>query len=253
LSAGPRGVVRLPSAVLAALPALLAPGAVLLARLGHGPYLLPLLATVAVYPVMAALLLRGRRATAAAATLLWAASLSASIIIATRRDPSSMEAIVLNGPAYRDEMFAFIRSGAGRESDPSRFVPQHFLHFTAFGLLSAGSGGLAGIGLGAVLVGYMSYYVGSLAAAGGAPGTAILLGWSPWAILRVAGFVIAGLGFSEPALFALRRRLGQGADAARASLRPWYIAAGVLLAGDLVLKLLLASSWAGILRPCLGP
>ena len=253
MSDGSRRVARLPSACLSALPALLAPCAVLLARLGRGPYLLPLLATAAVYPVMAALLLRGRRPAAAAATLLWAASLSASIITVTRRDPASMAPFVFNGPAYRDEMFEFIRSGAGRESDPPRFLPQHLLHFAAFVLLAASSGGLAGIGLGAVLIGYMSYYVGALASAGGAPGTAILLGWSPWAILRVAGFVIVGLGLSEPVLFALRRRFGDGAGVARASFRPWYITAGVLLAGDVLLKFLLASSWAGILRPCLSP
>src|SRR3989441_13360287 len=65
--------------------------------------LLPFLATAAVYPVMAALLLRGRRPAAVAATLLWAASLSASIIAATQRDPASMARVVLNGPAYRSE------------------------------------------------------------------------------------------------------------------------------------------------------
>src|SRR3989454_12404365 len=120
---GARGPGRLLVAGLPMLPALLAPGAVLLARTGQGRLLLPILATVAVYPVMAALLLRGRRPAAVATTLLWAASLSASIIAATRSDPASMARVVLNGPAYRDEMFAFILSGAGGESDPSRFLP----------------------------------------------------------------------------------------------------------------------------------
>ena len=252
MTGGQGSADRRSAAGLAALPALLAPGAVLLARAAQGRVLLPALATLFVYPVMAALLLRGRRLAALAAALLWAASLSISIIAATRRDPVSMQHVVLNGPAYRDEMFAFIRSGSGRESDPARFVPQHVLHFLAFSLVAAGTGGLLGIALGAILVGYMSYYVGALAAAGGAPWTALLLGWPPWAILRVVGFVLVGIGLAEPLLLAARRRL-DGAAAARLPYRPWYIVAGLLLVGDVLLKFFLAPAWAALLRPCLGP
>jgi len=250
---GPRGAYRAWPGGLIALPALLAPVAVLLARAGQGPLLLPVLATAAVYPVMAALLLRGRRATAALAALLWAASLSVSVISFTRRDPASMERVVINGPAYREEMFAYIRSGVGRESDPARFVPEHAVHLLAFSLLSFGSGGLMGIALGAVLVGYMSFYVGSLAAAGGAPDTALLLGWPPWAILRVAAFVLIGLCLAEPLLFAAGRRLGRPPAPPAGPRRAWYLVAGVLLLSDIVLKSVFATAWAAILRPCLVP
>ena len=248
------------------LPALLTPGAILLARAAGGRILLPCLATIAVYPVLVALLLQGRRRTAAVATLLWAASLSTSIIASTVRDQRGTEAVVLNGGAYREEMFAFIRTGSGAESDPGRFLPQHVLHLVAFSALSAGSGGFLGIVLGAVLVGYMSYYVGCLAAAGGAPAMAVGLGWPPWAILRVVAFVLLGIALSDPLLSALRRRArgasgpppdsSGGAHAlppARRSWRSWYIAAGLLLVADAGLKSLLAPTWAALLRPCLGP
>jgi len=238
---------------LIALPALLAPVAVILARAGQGPLLLPVLATAVIYPVMATLLLRGRRDAAALAALLWTAGLSVSIIAFTRRDPASMERVVLNGPAYREEMFAYIRSGIGREGDPARFVPQHALHLLTFSLLSVGSGGLLGIALGAILVGYMSFYVGALAAGGGAPGTALLLGWPPWAILRVAAFVLIGLCLAEPVLFAARGWLGRLPAPPAGPRRPWYLAAAALLVADIVLKLVFAQAWAAILRPCLVP
>jgi len=236
---------------VAAVPALLAPAAVHLARLAPGRFLLPVLATLAVYPVMAALILRGRRVTAAVATLLWAASLSLTIIAATRNDPDSMARIVLNGTEYRDELFDFIRTGSGRESDPARFVPQHILHFAAFGCLAAMSGGLFGIALGSVLVGYMSFYVGALAAAGGAPLTAYCLGWSPWAIVRVIGYVIAGIGLSEPLLSVARRR--RGVVVPSLDTRRWVLVAGALLVADPILKATLAPTWAILLRPCLSP
>ena len=250
---GPHSDYRAWPGGLIALPALLAPVAVLVARAGQRPFLLPVLATAAVYPVLAALLLRGRRGTAVLAALLWAAGLSASVISFTRRDPASMERVILNGPAYREEMFAYIRSGVGRETDPARFVPEHAAHLLAFALLSAGTGGLLGIALGAILVGYMSFYVGSLAAVGGAPGTALLLGWPPWAVLRVTAFVLIGLCLAEPVLFAARRGLGRPPAPPAGPRRAWYLVAVVLLLSDVLLKVVFATAWAALLRPCLAP
>ena len=253
MSGDPRASRRIPTGVLVAGPSLLAPLAVLLARAFPTPFLLPLFATAAVYPAMAALLLRSRRLAACATALLWAAALSTAVIAAARRDVASMERVILNGGAYRDEMFAFVRTGQGREGDPARFLPQHLLHLAAFVVLSASSGGLLGMALGAILVGYMSYYVGSLAAAGGAPWTALLLGWPPYAILRVVAFIVAGVCLAEPLLFATARRLTGSPLPTPAPRARWYLAAVLLLLGDLVLKLFLAPVWSGLLRPCLSP
>lgn len=234
------------------LPAILAPVAVLLARSGSGPVLLPVLATLAVYPVLALLIARRQRRAAVFATLLWAASLSASVIALTARRPDAMEPVVLNGAAYRDEMFGFIRTGQGRESDPARFLPQHLLHLGAFCLLAFLSAGLLGIALGAVLVGFMSFYVGSLAAAGGSPALAFALGWPPWAILRVVAFVLLGVALAEPLLLAARSRVRPAAVGA-STRRPWYLIATALLVADAILKYLLAPGWGTLLRRCLEP
>lgn len=234
------------------IPAILAPAAVLLARAGSGPILLPILATLAVYPVLVLLITRGRRSAAAFATLLWAASLSATVIGLTARRPDAMEPVVLNGAAYRDEMFEFIRTGQGRESDPARFLPQHLVHLGAFCVLAFLSAGLLGIALGAVLVSFMSFYVGSLAAAGGSPALAFALGWPPWAILRVVAFVLLGVALAEPLLLAalLRRPPVAVGTPTR---RPWYLTAAALLLADVILKYLLAPGWATLLRRCLEP
>ncbi|HKN46734.1 MAG TPA: hypothetical protein VJ144_02080 [Candidatus Polarisedimenticolia bacterium] len=229
------------------LPAILAPAAVLAASFAGSSLLLPALASVAVYPVMAHLVSVGRPGRAVLATLLWAASLSASIIALAARDPGRAGALVIHGPAYRDEMFSFIRSGMGPESDPRRYIPQHLVHLLGFAALSALSGSLLGIAMGAVLIGFMSYYVGALAAAGGAPWTALLLGWPPYAIIRVVGYVVLGVALSRP---ILGRLLGRPIPFPRR--KRFYIAALVLLLTDLSLKWMLAPFWSAILRPCLG-
>jgi hypothetical protein len=199
---------------------------------------------------MAWLVLAGRRGAAVLSVLLWAASLSASVIVLTARDPAAAAPVVARGEVYRAEMFAFVRTGAGRESTPALFLPQHAAHLAAFCVLAVASGGLLGLGLGAVLVGYMSFYVGALAAAGGDPVAAYLFGWPPWAILRVVAFVILGVLLSEPLLGAAARRAGRAAPP-RARVLPAAGGALALLAADVLLKTFLARPWAALLRRCL--
>ena len=238
---------RAPSPFVTLVPALLAPVAALLGLWSGRAFLLPLLATAAIYPVYAWLILRGRPGAAAFAAVLWAAALSATIIAVTARDPSRAGGAVLNGPAYRDEMFAFIATGSGRESQPARFLPQHLLHLAAFTVLTAASGGLLGLLLGAGLVDYMSYYVGALAA-GPEPGLAAAIGWPPWAVLRVLAFILLGTVLARP---VLARLAGRAPAAMR--VRAWVTAATALLLVDAALKAFLAERWAALLRPCLGP
>jgi len=231
--------------LLSVVPALLAPPAVGIGFLSGGRWLLPLLATAAIYPVFALLIARGRRASAVAAALLWAVSFSATTTLLTVRDPTRASGVILHGENYRDEMFAFIAAGAGRESDPAAFVPQHVWHLGLFAILTLVSAGLLGLAMGAVLLGYMSCYVGSLMG-GAAPHLAALFGWPPWAVARVVGFILIGALLSRPLLSRLTRR-----PIPAEGERSLYLLAAALLVADLVLKALLAPHWAALLRPCL--
>lgn len=228
-----------------AAPPLLAPLAVGAAlRLGH-PLVLPILGTAAIYPFFARLLVAGRRGKAITAALLWAVSLSATIIAITARDPGRVAPVVLRGAPYRDEMFSYVATGVGTESTPRLFVPQHLLHAGLFVAATVCSAGLLGLMMGEVLVAYMSFYVGALSS-GPAPWLGALLGWPPWAVLRVVAFVLLGSVLSRPLLARLARRpLPHPPD------RPVVIAAIVLLVADLALKAALAPAWAALLRPCL--
>jgi hypothetical protein len=190
------------------------------------------------------LLVRKRRRDAVGVVLVWAATLAVAGTLAFSLWAQDPEALILNGPAYRDEMFDWIRSGEGRESSPTRFVPQHALHLAAFVGLSLATASAASIAMGAVLMNYMSFYVASLARTGAPLWVTVLFGWQPWAICRVAAFSILGAVLAEPLLGRLR----SSGYAGLRSARPWLVTAALLLLADLVLKAALAPLWGVVLR-----
>jgi hypothetical protein len=211
-------------------------------------WLLPLLQVLPAYPVMVLDLKRGRIGAAVGHMLAWAALLALTVGTLTTFAPSAGEAAVLHGAAYRDEMLGWVRTGEGKESSPARFLPEHAVHLAAFTVLALASGGLLALLMGAVLMNYMSFYVGSLLAIARTPSTVLLYGWPPWAALRVIGFVILGLVLAVPLL----RRLTE-IPLAPDRRRAWMAMAFACILLDAVLKAILAPRWSGILRAALFP
>jgi hypothetical protein len=174
--------------------------------------------------------------------LLWAAALAVAGTVSFALWPSPVDGLVLNGPAYRDEMLHWIRTGEGREGSLRLFLPQHLLHLGAFVALCLPTASALGILLGAVLMNFMSFYVASLARAGVPAGAVVLLGWQPWAICRVAAFCVLGVVLAEPLL-------GRFRPLARSGSRVRYVLAAVAaLLADCVLKAVLAPTWGALLR-----
>lgn len=244
---GPAGADRGPARRLALLVlATLASYPVGLA-LGH-PWLLPALNTLPAYLTMIALLRRQERRQAVIAMLVWAAALAVGGTLSFALWPRPVDAIVLNGPGYREEMFGWILTGIGREGRPALFLPQHLGHLAGFVALSLATASALSITLGAVLMNFMSFYVASLARAGVPAWAVVLLGWQPWAICRVAAFCTLGVILSEPLLSRILKYPYEGWPAAR----PYVLAAGAGILADWILKALLAPAWGLWLRPLLA-
>jgi hypothetical protein len=204
-----------------------------------GGILLPVLNTAAAYAAMVVLLRRGERRKAVGLMLAWAAILAVSATVIFAVWPSAPDPLVCNGPQYREEMFHWIRTGEGRESRPAEFIPQHVLHLAGFVALSLATASAASMVLGAALMNYMGFYVASLSRAGAPAGAVLLFGWQPWAICRVAAFVVLGVVLAEPLLARLRPYPYAGPRAAK----PYLIAAASGIAADWILKALLAPYW----------
>lgn len=210
-------------------------------------WLLPLLNASPAYAAMAMRLRRGDRRGAVVAVLVWAAALAVFGTIVFALWPTAPDALVWNGPAYREEMLHWIRTGEGSEGSPRLFLPQHLLHLVAFVVFSLITASVASIFMGAVLMNYMDFYVASLARAGAPAWAVTLLGWQPWALCRVSAFCILGAVLAEPLLSRFRPYAYDGLGAARR----FFAAAGALILADWLLKAALAPAWRSWLRAVL--
>lgn len=172
----------------------------LLAALPGGRWLLPLVAPLPLYPAFRERVAARDWRAAWSLAMLWAFLLSLGVVVLTLAWPEAARGGILNGEPYREEMFRWIATGEGREADWRAFLPQHLLHLAVFLVLTYVSAGYLGLALGAALVAYMSYFVGSYAAASGAPLLGAIAAWVPWSVVRVAAFVLLGCLLARPLL-----------------------------------------------------
>lgn len=203
-----------------------------------GRYVLPLLQASVFFPIFYLLLRAGRWSTVVTASLWWAFAGAAFTEWISYAAADLAGNSVLMGETYQQEMFEWIRTGVGRESSLQEFLPQHLLHLLVFVLLTLASGGLLGLVMGAVLINYMSFYVASLLLNTQRAGWVLLLGWPPWAAIRVVAFILAATALS--ALFYNRFFAPTLEAKTIRQLLKWGI---ILLVLDVLLKWWLAPWW----------
>src|SRR4029079_10338665 len=164
------------------------------------PSLVPVLNTLPAFPFMIASLRRGQTGEAIVRMLIWAAALAVCATTISYLWTPETGGLFLRGEAYRREMSACVLTGAAPEADTRQSLPQHAAHAAVFGIAALGTGSLLAMPMGALLMNYMAYYVGALAAASAHPFRAALLAWVPWALLRIASFVTLGVVLAGPVL-----------------------------------------------------
>lgn len=179
---------------------LLTPLLPLLAALPGGGWALGLLSPLTLYPSFAPRVRERDYWGAWRLGILWALLLSAGVILLVFLMPDAARGGIVRGETYREEMFGWIATGEGKENEWRRFLPEHLLHLGVFLVLTWASGGYLGLVLGAILTAYMSYFVGSYAAASGHPLLGSLAAWVPWSVIRVCAFVLFGAVFARPLL-----------------------------------------------------
>lgn len=211
------------------------------------PALVPVLNTLASFPFMVAALRRGDVRLAVARMLVWALTMAVFATFLAYVRPWEAGRLFVNGAGYREEMFRWVLTGHGAESSPSQFLPLHARDTALFIVLTLVTGGLASMPMGAALMNYMGTYVGSLAAASSHPPLTMILGWHPWAVVRVVSFVIVGVVLSTPVLSRVFRFTADR-DASRPLLT--WAAAGLVV--DVLMKAALAPTWQRLLLRIVG-
>ncbi len=213
------------------------------------PALVPMLNAAVPWWLMAGALRRGETRRAVAVMLVWALTMGvmSTAMAASGWSRRADGRDLFLRSAYRDEMIQWVRSGRGPESMPSVFVPRHLTYAAVFSAASLATAGLASMPMGAVLINQMGEYVGAMTARSANPIASAVLGWHPWAVVRVIGFVIIGVILSGPLLSRLR-----GVPFSLRDHRPPLQVGAALLVLDLALKWALAPAWARILRGVAG-
>ncbi|HXI30518.1 MAG TPA: hypothetical protein VNG89_18900 [Vicinamibacterales bacterium] len=211
------------------------------------PVLVPVLNTLVSFPLMVAALRRGDVKLAVARMLLWALTMGIAATLLSWAYPAQTEELFLRSGDYRREMFTWVMTGRGAESTPSQFIPQQIGHAALFTALALASGGALAMPMGAALMNYMGHYVGTLAGVSRHPIAIMVLGWHPWAVIRVVSFVALGVVLSAPLLARVFRFQIDRPTARRIAI---WAAAG--LVADIILKTLLAPAWQRLLIRTLG-
>ncbi len=208
--------------------------------------LLPILTTAAGYPFFYRAVTGKRYGECVSVMILWAVGLSAAIIGATYFEAGETGSAIFHGEQYQTEMFEWVRTGVGKESTPSQFLPEHLWHFAVFAMLAVATGGLLALAVGSLLMGYMSYYVGMLMVESTNGMIALLLGWHVWSVLRVIAYILAAMVLAH-LFFAKVRKEPMDAG----MVKKYGGAAVVLLIADIALKTLLAPTWQQMLKEIL--
>ncbi len=178
--------------------------------------------------------------------LAWAATLSFVTVLLTVRAPESAAMAIPNAAEYWEEMKPYLQEGRGTEAAPRLFIPEHVKHLALFVVLAVISGGWLALSLGAMMTGYMSYYVAQAVMLADHPWLAGILAWHPWAVVRVAAFIMIGVALAA----LLLERSGLRAWLKR--YRRWLLLGGILWMTDIGMKIVLAPYWWRVLRRAAG-
>lgn len=211
-------------------------------------WLPPLLQATLIFPLYLYFIVNRERAKAVGHMLLWALVTTVATIVITVIWPERAQEAIVRGAEYRDEMFYWIDTGIGPESEPSQFVPQHALYYAVFLVINLLTLGWGGLMMGAVLLNYMNFYVGDLILGAAHPEMAAAFGWPPYAVIRVIGYVCGAVALADLFVSVILRRNVWERSVTR-KFMGWSLALVLL---DIGVKAVLAPHWRTLLQNAAG-
>ncbi|MEH2289157.1 hypothetical protein [Nostoc sp.] len=214
------------------------------------PWLMPILGAAIPYPIFFSQVRRQQYKSAFWWMLLWGVLQSIAVIIATAILPETAAKVILRGQSYTTEMLHWIRTGEGSEGTLSSFLPGHLLYYGIFCILCVVTLSSVALIFGTWMLNYMNFYVTELVKISTKPWLAAILGWYPWSILRIIGFIATGVALAALGLNLVMRIRGK---VPKSPFPKTYMLIGVgFVIADIVVKAVLAPIWEKLLLSALG-
>ncbi|MBN3911359.1 MAG: hypothetical protein HWQ35_33940 [Nostoc sp. NMS1] len=214
------------------------------------PWLMPILGTTVPYPIFFLQIRRQQYKSAFWWMLLWGVLQSIAVIVATTIAPQTAAKVILRGQSYTTEMFHWIRTGEGMEGTIRLFLPDHLLQYGIFCILCVVTLSSAALIFGTWMLNYMNFYVAELVKVSAKPWLAAILGWYPWSLLRIIGFIATGVALAALGLNLITRIRG---EVPKSSFPKTYMLIGIgFVIADIVVKAVLAPIWQKLLLSALG-
>ncbi|MCC5609928.1 hypothetical protein LC612_24925 [Nostoc sp. CHAB 5834] len=221
------------------------------------PWLMPILGAAVPYPIFFLQVRRQQYKSAFWWMLLWGVLQSIAVIVATAMSttgyayaPKTAAKVILRGQSYTTEMLHWIRTGEGMEGSLNLFLPDHLLHYRIFCILCVVTLSSAALIFGTWMLNYMNFYVAELVKVSAKPWLAAILGWYPWSLLRIIGFIATGVALAALGLNLVTRIRG---EVPKSPFPKTYMLIGIgFVIADIVVKALLAPIWQKLLLSALG-
>lgn len=209
-------------------------------------WLTPILGAAVAYPIFIYLVYHKQYGTAAIAMLLWAIFQSLAVGIGTVWFPETAAETILSGPAHTATMFHWIQTGEGYAESLQIVLPGHLRNYLIFCGLCCLTISSTALLFGTWQLNYMNFYVAELVRASAHPWVAISVGWPPWSILRVIGYILTGVALAVVGLNQIDRLRRRSVQRSFPQQYLW-LGMGFVIA-DIVLKAPLAPLWRSLLR-----
>lgn len=202
-------------------------------------YLLPLLTGIPASIVLIIHLRKKRYMTSVMDMILYVFWLSISGLILMYFFPDQADRVILKGISYWEEMRPWLEGQASKEGSWQKFIPEHLLHTVIVGVSSLISAGSLALIFGTILVNYMNFYVSKLMLAADFPILLAFVGWHPWSVIRVIGFIILGCACAAPMVSKIDRHVSLD----KRKIILMIIFAVILEITDILLKIFTGPIW----------
>ncbi|MEH1832530.1 MAG: hypothetical protein V7L29_10725 [Nostoc sp.] len=221
------------------------------------PWLMPIFGAAVPYPILFLHVRHQQYKSAFWWMLLWGVLQSIAVIAATTMSttgyayaPQTAAKNILRGQSYTTEMLHWIRTGEGSEGSLSSFLPGHLLYYGIFCILCVVTLSSVALIFGTWMLNYMNFYVAELVKVSAKPWLAAILGWYPWSILRIIGFIATGVAL---AALGLNLVTGIRGEVPKSPFPKTYMLIGIgFVIADIVVKAVLAPIWQKLLLSALG-